>query len=307
MLPNGTVLQQPLTTAELYQAFRECVAGDASHVACSIMRPGRRTATFTDTNFPTIRYHACRICPANVVAAGAQAVAATGITDRGAAGGDGVRLSSPAAAIPTSLVRRCKARSRASRPRAATIRQAARPRPSSASSRRSPPSSESQSGPTDVTFDVYLTAAESDRDDSRLRRRRHERRRFQRRRIRRRRCRRARSRSPPDKPRARSPSPFRRARSARCPSEDVALQISSPGDDVPIFAPTSVEAVTQATATAPTASASRPRARVSRHDRHVHAERRRLHAEPRRHPVRRTSARRCNSPSPTRNARPATR
>ena len=44
------------------------------------------------------------------------------------------------------------------------------------------------------------------------------------------------------------------------PSEDVALQISSPGDDVPVFAPISVEAVTQATATAPaTASAqSRP-------------------------------------------------
>jgi von Willebrand factor type D domain len=81
-LPDGTVLPQPLTSAQLYTTFAN--AWRVSQ-ATSLFdyAPGQTTATFTDTNFPAAALTLSDF-PANLVAQAAQAVAAAGLTDPGA-------------------------------------------------------------------------------------------------------------------------------------------------------------------------------------------------------------------------------
>src|SRR5207248_3235106 len=78
-LPDGTVLQQPLTTNELYQIF-----ANAWRVtqATSLLdyQQGQSTATFTDPNFPYTNISLADL-PADVVAKAAQVVSVAGITD----------------------------------------------------------------------------------------------------------------------------------------------------------------------------------------------------------------------------------
>ena len=157
MLPDGTVLQQPLSTAELYQTF-----ANAWRVtqATSLFdyAAGQSTATFTNTNFadPSITL---ADLPANLVTQAAQAVAATGITDAGAvaamefdyiaSGGDPTVLANDASAYQG--VTTTPATVTESEPAPTVLGVIA---PVSAVQ-------QAQSGPTAVTFDVYLTAPET--------------------------------------------------------------------------------------------------------------------------------------------------
>ena len=79
MLPNGTVLQQPLTLGELYGEFAN--AWRVTQAASLFdYGPGQNTATFTNTNFPEANLTLSDF-PAAVVQQAEQAVAAAGITD----------------------------------------------------------------------------------------------------------------------------------------------------------------------------------------------------------------------------------
>ena len=246
MLPDGTVLQQPLSTAELYQTF-----ANAWRVtqATSLFdyAAGQSTATFTNTNFadPSITL---ADLPANLVTQAAQAVAATGITDAGAvaamefdyiaSGGDPTVLANDASAYQG--VTTTPATVTESEPAPTVLGVIA---PVSAVQ-------QAQSGPTAVAFDVYLTAPETtdtivdysvedpNADDFNAA---------------------AFGGTLPAGSITIAAGQTTGTITIDVPqgalgalsSEDVALQISTP-DSVPIFAPASVEAVTQATVTAPT-------------------------------------------------------
>ena len=89
-LPNGTILQQPLSVADLYttwaNAWRVTQAdADPGH-ANSLLdyATGETTATFTDTLFPTDSASIAAL-PANVVQNAENLIAAAGITDPAAA------------------------------------------------------------------------------------------------------------------------------------------------------------------------------------------------------------------------------
>ena len=155
-LPDGTVLQQPLSVPQLYGTF-----ANAWRVtpATSLFDygPGQSTATFTDESFPETAVTLADL-PESIVAQAAQAAAAAGITDPGAAAaaefdylatgnpnfiGDDASVfqgitTSPASVTPSGAI-----------PVVLGVL---------ANSMELPIS---QNGSTPVTFEVYLTSAES--------------------------------------------------------------------------------------------------------------------------------------------------
>ena len=157
MLPDGTVLQQPLTENELYQTFANAWRV-LQQLSLFDYGPGQSTATFTDTNFPYANITLSDL-PSNVVARAAQVVAAFGITDPTVAataefdylafGGDLGVVASDASGLqgiptnPATII--------PSGPRLAVLGVIP----------DAPAVAEAQTGSTPVTFDVYLTAPEN--------------------------------------------------------------------------------------------------------------------------------------------------
>ncbi len=155
-LPNGSFLQQPLTSAEL-QTFANAWRIQQKFSLLDY-GPGQTTATFTNTNFPATSISLADL-PASVVSQAAQAVAAAGITDPGAAaiaeydyiasGGDPNVIISDQNAFQGLTIN--PAQVTQSGPPSAVLGVVA-PTPSVVAAK---------SGTTDVTFNVYLTSAET--------------------------------------------------------------------------------------------------------------------------------------------------
>ena len=78
-LSDGTILQQPLTTSELYGPYANSWRVSQASSLFDYL-PGQSTATFTNTNFPRDVVSLSSL-PASVVAQAASIVAAAGITD----------------------------------------------------------------------------------------------------------------------------------------------------------------------------------------------------------------------------------
>ncbi len=156
-LPDGAVLQQPLTAAELYGAFAN---------AWRVTQPtslfdyatGQNTGTFTDLNFPSASIDLADL-PAAIVAQAAQAVAAAGITnpavaaaaefDYIASGGNVNVLADEAGQFQGLTATTTTITPSGSPPTALGVIAA------------QPLVDEAQNGSTAVTFDVYLTEPET--------------------------------------------------------------------------------------------------------------------------------------------------
>ncbi len=158
-LPDGTVLQQPLTTAQLYSTFANAwrVTQPTSILDYA---PGQSTATFTDTNFPETPITLSDL-PADIVSVAA--AAAGGITD------PNVAAAAEFDYLVTGNASFVDSDSTVSESEVSTGQTAT---PAQVTPSSTPPAmlgviasevdvAESQTGPTAVTFDVYLTAAES--------------------------------------------------------------------------------------------------------------------------------------------------
>ncbi len=119
-------------------------------------------------------------------------------------------------------------------------------------------------------------------------------------------CRPDRSPLPPGKPQGRSRSRSRKARSGRARARTCDLNISSPGESASVCAYRrgGGHRCDRDRADRLRSGESRPRTRISRQRRNVHWQRRRLHVEPRRHSILVNHFPRCNSRSPTRNSAP---
>jgi autotransporter passenger strand-loop-strand repeat protein len=251
MLPDGTILPQPLTTTELAEfenAWRVTQAASLFDYG-----PGQSTATFTDTSFPKDSMTLADL-PSNLVAVAAQSVAATGITDPGIAAAMEFDYIATGDDPSVLALDRSLFQGLASTPTAVTPSSP----PPVVLGVAAPVSSVpvAQSGATAVAFDVYLTGAETTDTEVDYQ---------------------------VIAPNANDlgsaafggalPSgkitiaagqttgtitvDVPQGALGSLPSADVAVQVSTPSG-VPIFAPNSVEAVTAANAVAPSSNGSAP-------------------------------------------------
>ena len=151
------MLPQPLTSNQLYNVF-----GNASRVSQSTSLfdygPGQTTATFTDTTFPTDPLTLANL-PANVVAQAAQMAAAAGITDPGIA--QAAELDYLATGDPSFITSAANVQQQVVSTAPATVTTNVPPAPAVGVATAQPAVVEAASGPTPVTFDLYLTAPET--------------------------------------------------------------------------------------------------------------------------------------------------
>ena len=160
-LPDGTVLQQPLTQDQLYQTF-----ANAWRVtdATSLLDygSGQNTATFTDTQYPR-EILTLADFPASVVSAAAAIVSAAGITDPILAANaefDYITMGNPSIIKEDAAVAGAAGTSIAGST-AAVITEHVTPPPSIGVQAAATAVVEATSGTTSVTFDVQLTSAAS--------------------------------------------------------------------------------------------------------------------------------------------------
>ena len=153
-LPDGTVLPQPLTDAELYGAY-----ADAWRVtpATSLFdyAPGQTTDTFTNKNFPGVPVKLSDL-PADLVAQATQLATAAGITDPATLAGavyDYIVTGNPSFLTGGAIISQQQAITTS-----AAVIQPVLPTPLGIGvSATQPKFVEASSGPTHVTFEVFLT------------------------------------------------------------------------------------------------------------------------------------------------------
>jgi hypothetical protein len=156
-LPDGTVLPQPLSYAQLYGQYAD---GWRVSQASSLFDylPGQTTQTFTDPNFPRDAVPVSSL-PADMVANAAALVAAAGITDPGLAQSaeeDYLATGDPSFIASAAAVQKQVASTTIFTPTAP-------PTPVAAAGVSAVVTNETEaaSGPTAVTFNVFLTGANS--------------------------------------------------------------------------------------------------------------------------------------------------
>jgi RHS repeat-associated protein len=160
-LADGTVLSQPLTSAELYGEFANAwrVTDQTSLLDYGA---GQTTATFTDVNFPGDALSLADL-PQNLVNQAAQAAAAAGITDPTLAAD--AELDYLATGDANFITSAASAQQQGQTVTPATIVQSTPPAPALGVAADAASVVESDASSTPVTFDVYLTgAATSDTD-----------------------------------------------------------------------------------------------------------------------------------------------
>ena len=156
-LPNGTVLQQPLSGAQLYNTFANAWRVP-QQFSLFDYGPGQSTATFTNMNFPAADLTLSDF-PAAIVQQAQQVVAAAGITDPGAqqivefdyivSGGDMNVVEGDESQLQGQTI-------------TPVTPTPSGPTPSLLGIIGAQPTTQiSATGATTVTFDVYLTAPES--------------------------------------------------------------------------------------------------------------------------------------------------
>ena len=155
-LPDGTLLQQPLTQDQLYQTFANAWRITQSG---SLMDygPGQTTATFTDDMYPREILTLADL-PPDLVAAAAAIVAAAGITDPALAASaifDYITMGDPNIIAEDAAIGALET----SGASAATITAPSAPAPSLGIAAVVPQTLETAGAVTAVTFDINLTSA----------------------------------------------------------------------------------------------------------------------------------------------------
>ena len=152
-LSNGTVLQQPLTSAELYGEFADSWRVTPASSLFDYL-PGQSTATFTNTNFPADLLSLADL-PSNQVAAAAKLVAAAGITDPGIAAA--AELDYVATGDPGFIAAAQQIATEVTSTTPVTVQASTPPVPAVGVDANPVGYTEASGAPTPVTFDAYLT------------------------------------------------------------------------------------------------------------------------------------------------------
>jgi hypothetical protein len=156
-LSDGTVLQQPLSTTELYGPYANSWRVSQASSLFDYL-PGQSTATFTDTSFPHAVVSLADL-PSNLVQQAASLVAAAGITDPNIAAG--AELDYLSTGDKSYIAAGADVAAQSPGTTTAPIVESSPPAPAAGVEAATSGVVESASGVTPVVFDTYLTTATS--------------------------------------------------------------------------------------------------------------------------------------------------